>query len=81
MNGGEISSNTGSNSGGVYVYTLSGLSSTVTFTKTGGTINGNTVYATGNGVTKRKETTAGPGVNLYFHGGTDSSVYSGEWDY
>jgi len=41
---------------------------------------GHAVYATRNSITKRKETTAGSGVNLYYHGGPDSSIYSGEWD-
>ena len=38
------------------------------------------VYA-GQYGTKRKETTAGPGVNLYYNGTTNPSTWSGGWDY
>jgi hypothetical protein len=38
---------------------------------------GHTVYATGNNVTKRKETTAGPWDSLYF----DNGSFAGAWDY
>jgi len=41
--------------------------------------SGHAVYATGNNVTKRRETTAGPGVNLYFKG--NDGTFSGGWDY
>jgi uncharacterized repeat protein (TIGR02543 family) len=81
MNGGEISGN----GGGVYVSSSS--SGTVTFTKTGGIISNNNagqgrmVYATANSVTKRRENNAGEGINLYYYGGSNSSAYSGEWDY
>jgi len=42
--------------------------------------SGHAVYADGSSTTKRKETTAGPGVNLYFNGTTKPPTYSGEWD-
>ena len=87
MKGGTISGNTAAYYGwGVYV---SG-----TFTKTGGTISGYAgnagaaetgavglaVYAFSNsGVRKRRETTAGPDVNLSYSG--RNGEYMGEWDY
>jgi len=65
-----------------------------TFTKTGGTItgyasdtvngnraesnNGHAVYASGNSVTKRRETTAGPEVNLSING--SNGTFSGAWE-
>jgi len=51
---------------------------------------GHAVYAYGNHKTglnmsdeveKRKETTAGPGVNLAFDGKVDPPTFSGDWDY
>jgi len=40
--------------------------------------SGHAVYATGSGVTRRQEGTAGPSVNLSFNGST--GAYSGGWD-
>ena len=41
---------------------------------------GHAVYAVKDGITKRKEKTAGPTVNLTFDGTGDSPVWSGKWD-
>ena len=41
--------------------------------------NGHAVYAIGGGTTKRKETTAGEGDDLWFDGNIGG--FSGEWDY
>ena len=98
MEGGEISGNTSSSSGGG-VFVWNG-----TFTKTGGTItgyasdrvNGNVVkddsgtvldnqghavYAGRSSYGGRKETTAGPGVNLSCVYNNGRYTYSGDWDY
>jgi len=90
MNGGTITGNTAqTNGGGVYVYTsysnFNKSGGTITAYSSGSTsgnraVNGagHAVYApvTG-GSAKRKETTAGPGVNLTFNNGSAT----GAWDY
>jgi hypothetical protein len=42
---------------------------------------GHAVGAGGNEPVKRKETTAGPGVNLSYDGTVDPPTFSGGWDY
>ena len=109
MDGGTISGNTVSSysdnayGGGVYINDNYYAFSSITFTKTGGTIygysaddtansnvvkdfvnavlndHGHAVYADDYGDSssnKRRETSAGPGVNLYWNNGT----FSGGWD-
>jgi hypothetical protein len=91
MEGGEIFGNKALSGGGGGVNITNS-----SFIKTGGIIYGSdggifannnqnnfghAVYATGGGTTKRKETTAGEGVNLGFIYNGSTATFSGGWDY
>jgi hypothetical protein len=83
--GGGVYVNSGSfdkTNGTIYGYSASDtVNSNVV--KNSGTVQngqGHAVYADDFSFTKRKETTAGPNVNLSFNGRTNPTTFSGGWD-
>jgi hypothetical protein len=71
--------------GTIYGYNTSDtVNSNVVSSSGGGTVSnlGHAIYANfSSSVSKRKETTAGTGVNLSFNGTGSSAAWSGGWDY
>jgi len=78
--GGVYVSGTFEKTGGtIYGYSASDMVNSNVVKNSSGTVisnQGHAVYAKYNSLVIRKETTAGPGVNLYFSNG----VISGSWD-
>ena len=67
--------------GTIYGYNDGDNNSNTVISSSGGVLSnrGHAVYVTWSSTTKRKETTAGPGVNLAFNG--SNGTFSGAWDY